>query len=49
VLLQQLYQTLMAVNEALQPFMPETHQRLNDILATRPITKPIEPLFARKV
>lgn len=47
-LLQQLYHALGAINEGLQPFMPETHQRLSDILGARPLKKPAEPLFARK-
>jgi methionyl-tRNA synthetase len=46
--LSQLYVTLLEVNSALAPFMPETHEKLAKLLAARPLKKPAEPLFARK-
>lgn len=47
-ILSQVYQALVAVNDALQPLMPETHEKLQALLAARPLKKPTEPLFARK-
>jgi len=46
--LSQLYQSLVAINEHLAPFLPDTHAKLTDLLAARPIKKPVNPLFARK-
>ena len=46
--LAQLYQILVAVNEALAPYLPETHQKLSALLTARPLKKPAEPLFARR-
>lgn len=46
--LSQLFQALVGINEALEPFMPETHTKLTQLLAARPLKKPTEPLFARK-
>jgi methionyl-tRNA synthetase len=36
------------VNQKIAPFMPDTHQKINELLAARPLRKPNEPLFARK-
>ncbi|MFH1353821.1 MAG: methionine--tRNA ligase [bacterium] len=47
--LTELYATLVAINEALAPFLPDTHQKLTRLLAARPFKKPAEPLFARKL
>lgn len=47
-ILQQLYVTLVAINEHLAPFMPETHEKLTKLLTARPLKKPNEPLFMRK-
>lgn len=46
--LAELYIALVAINEAIAPFLPDTHQTLTKLLAARPIKKPAEPLFARK-
>jgi methionyl-tRNA synthetase len=46
--LEQWYQDCVAVNETLASFMPETHQKLTQLLEARPLKKPAEPLFARK-
>jgi methionyl-tRNA synthetase len=46
--LTQLYQSLNLVNESLKPFLPETYQKLVELLQARPLKKPAEPLFARK-
>ncbi len=46
--LQQLFNTLIQVNIALAPFIPETHEKLTQLLEARPLKKPSEPLFARK-
>ena len=42
-----LFGALVQLNEAIEPFMPETHDTLSDILEKRPIQKPEKPLFAR--
>lgn len=47
-ILGQLYVALEEVNKAIEPFMPDTHKKLTGLLATRPLKKPSEPLFARK-
>lgn len=47
--LRDLFVALCVINELIAAFMPETHEKLNAILAKRPISKPAEPLFARKV
>ena len=44
-----LYNSLCTVNTALAPFMPEAHAKLTDLLSARPLKKPAEPLFARKL
>jgi len=44
----QLYEALIAINEAIAPFLPATHDKLTKLLAARPLKKPAEPLFARK-
>jgi methionyl-tRNA synthetase len=44
----ELYATIVAINKELAPFMPETHVKLTQLLAARPLKKPAEPLFARK-
>lgn len=46
--LKQLYATLYAVNQYIAPFMPETHEKLAQLLQARPLKKPAEPLFARR-
>jgi methionyl-tRNA synthetase len=46
--LAQLYNTLVAINDQIAPFMPAIHKKLNALLNARPLKKPIEPLFARK-
>lgn len=46
--LTQLYTWLLEVNQNIAPFMPDTHKKLTELLAARPIKKPSEPLFARK-
>lgn len=46
--LSHLYITLTRINQALAPFMPDTHQKLTTLLAARPLKKPAVPLFARK-
>lgn len=43
-----LYQILLRVNDQIAPLLPETHQKLTQILSARPLKKPAEPLFARK-
>lgn len=47
--LAKLYTQLVDINDALYPFMPETHAKLTKLLKARPLKKPAEPLFARKV
>ncbi len=47
-ILGQVFEGLLAVNESLAPFLPETHEKLSKLLSVRPIKKPAEPLFARK-
>lgn len=44
----QLYEALVAINKAVAPFLPDTHQKLTQLLKARPLKKPIKPLFARK-
>ena len=46
--LTQLYTWLLEINENIAPFLPETHKKLTELLAARPLKKPSEPLFARK-
>jgi methionyl-tRNA synthetase len=46
--LAELYHTLQAVSSSLAPFMPETHEKLVNLLTARPLKKPDKPLFARK-
>jgi len=46
--LTQLFGILQEVASAIAPFMPETHQKLTELLQARPLKKPSEPLFARK-
>lgn len=46
--LNQLYAVLVAANETLAPFLPDTHEKVKALLEARPLTKPTEPLFARK-
>lgn len=46
--LRELYGTLVAINKALAPFLPDTHKKLTQLLAARPLKKPSKPLFARK-
>ncbi len=48
-ILSQLYAALGTINTALDPFLPDTHQKLSLLLTARPLKKPLEPLFARKV
>lgn len=43
-----LYASLVTINAALAPFLPQTHQKLTKLLQARPLKKPQEPLFARK-
>jgi len=43
-----LYQSLVQTNQAIAPFLPDTHQQLTKLLQARPIRKPAQPLFARK-
>lgn len=47
-ILSNLYATLAAINQALAPFLPDTHAKLTQLLAARPLKKPITPLFARR-
>lgn len=47
-ILAQLYATLLAINQALSPLLPATHEKLAEVLETRPIKKPSESLFPRK-
>ncbi len=42
------YLTLIAINQAIAPFMPETHQKLTALLSARSLKEPAAPLFARK-
>lgn len=44
----ELYTSLVAINTAIAPFLPETHEKLTALLTARPLKKPAEPLFARK-
>lgn len=46
--LRQLFAALQEITKNLEPFMPETHDKLKALLAARPLIKPAEPLFARK-
>jgi len=46
--LAQLFNMLVVINEKIAPFMPDTHEKLTELLAARPLKKPAEPLFARK-
>jgi methionyl-tRNA synthetase len=46
--LERLLGTIIVVNQNIAPFMPETHEKLTQLLAAHPIQKPVEPLFARK-
>lgn len=43
-----LYNGLVAVNDALAPFLPTTHEALTKLLSARPLRKPAASLFARK-
>ncbi|MDP3997807.1 MAG: methionine--tRNA ligase [bacterium] len=43
-----IFSILVAVNNQIAPFLPETHAKLTKLLEARPIKKPQEPLFARK-
>jgi methionyl-tRNA synthetase len=47
-ILAEIYAAVTAINQALAPFMPDTHQKLVQLLKARPIKKPAEPLFPRK-
>ena len=47
--LAELFQILLAVNQQIAPFLPDTHAKLDQLLSARPIKKPSEPLFARKI
>ena len=47
-LLAHLLQDLWLITDALKPFMPETHQKLTELLVVESLKKPAEPLFARK-
>lgn len=40
---------IVAVNEAITPFLPETQKKLTELLSAQPLKKPAEPLFLRKV
>lgn len=44
-----IYAVLVQANQALAPYLPETHEKLTALLAARPLKKPAEPLFARKI
>lgn len=44
----ELYHDLVAITGTLQPLLPDTHQKLTELLAARPLKKPAESLFARK-
>ncbi len=44
----ELFAVLEWVNEALAPFLPDTHKELTRLLEARPLKKPAAPLFARK-
>ncbi|MEX1998036.1 MAG: methionine--tRNA ligase [Candidatus Andersenbacteria bacterium] len=46
--LRQLFAALQAITKSLEPFMPDTHQKLVSLLQARPLRKPATPLFARK-
>lgn len=46
--LSQLFAVLKLVEVALLPLLPETHEKLKQILSATPLIKPTEPLFARK-
>lgn len=46
--LAKLYTQLVNINDALYPFMPETHVTITKLLEARPLKKPAEPLFMRK-
>lgn len=39
---------LVAVNEKLAPYLPDTHEKLTQLLTATPLKKPTTPLFARK-
>lgn len=47
-LLGNLLTELWTITDALKPFMPELHQKLNELLSAESLKKPAEPLFARK-
>jgi len=47
-ILTSVYCSLVHVNESLAPYLPDTYVRLREMLEARPLTKPTEPLFARK-
>ncbi len=46
--LDQVFSALITINTCIAPFMPTTHNKLSELLNSRPIKKPSEPLFARK-
>lgn len=46
--LEDLYEYLVIITEALSPFMPQTSHTIRTLLTTRPLTKPATPLFGRK-
>lgn len=46
--LSDLFAALVAINDLIAPFVPETHEKLGQLLNARPLKKPSEPLFARK-
>ncbi|MBI3255529.1 MAG: methionine--tRNA ligase [Candidatus Andersenbacteria bacterium] len=46
--LTQLYVWLLEINQSIAPFLPDTHKKLTELLAARPLKKPAEPLFMRK-
>ena len=48
VVLDELFRRLNGINDLIAPFMPETHEKLTQLLSARPVKKPSEPLFARK-
>ncbi len=43
-----LYHLLRHINESIAPILPNTHEKLTQLLDNRPLQKPVEPLFARK-
>ena len=46
--LQDLFTVITAIHAKLEPYMPDTHIKLGEVLSARPLVKPSEPLFARK-